>query len=224
MEGALVLFSFNIRPTFLFSVGIPCVLVDIDTGKKITNYINTASSPEAKIEPARTITGTLAPKVASFSSRGPSPDYAEIIKPDIAAPGANILAAKGNSYELMSGTSMATPHVTGIIALLKALHPNWSPAALKSAIVTTGLPQKIADPFDYGGGHINPNRAADPGLIYDIDPNDCNYFFRCTVMKTSTSCDTTSVPGYLLNLPSISVPDLSPNNYVNMQLFLYKCF
>ncbi|CAO2166680.1 unnamed protein product [Urochloa humidicola] len=204
--------------------GIPCVLVDIDTGKKIRQYLNADSSPVARIEPARTIIGKdiLAPKVASFSSRGPSPDYADIIKPDIAAPGANILAAMGNSYEIMSGTSMATPHVTGIVALLKALHPNWSPAALKSAIVTTasvtdehgmpilaeGLPRKIADPFDYGGGHINPNKAADPGLIYDIDPKDYNYFFGCTVTKSSASCNTTSVPGYLLNLPSISVPNL----------------
>ncbi|XP_066315181.1 subtilisin-like protease SBT3.5 [Miscanthus floridulus] len=200
----------------------PCVLVDIDTGKKIKKYIDSASPPVAKIEPARTSIGALlAPKVASFSSRGPSPDYADIIKPDIAAPGANILAATGNSYKIMSGTSMATPHVAGIIALLKALHPNWSPAALKSAIITTasvtdedrmpilaeGLPRKIADPFDYGGGHINPNRAADPGLIYDINPKDYNYFFDCTI-KTSVSCNATSTPGYLLNLPSISAPDL----------------
>ncbi|GJN17463.1 hypothetical protein PR202_gb04528 [Eleusine coracana subsp. coracana] len=181
-------------------------------------------SPEVKVDPTRSITGkeTLAPKVASFSSRGPSPDYPDIIKPDIAAPGANILAAKGNSYQIMSGTSMATPHVSGIIALLKVLHPNWSPAALKSAILTTasinderdmpiladGLPRKIADPFDYGSGHIDPNRAADPGLIYDIDPRDYNKFLGCTSMKTFVSCNETSLPGYYLNLPSISVPDL----------------
>jgi len=59
-------------------------------------------------------------------------------QPDIAAPGAGISAAVGDSYQIMSGTSMAAPHVAGIIALLKALHPNWSPAALKSAIVTKG--------------------------------------------------------------------------------------
>ncbi|XP_066335172.1 subtilisin-like protease SBT3.8 [Miscanthus floridulus] len=203
--------------------GIPCVLVDIDTGYKILRYIRTASSPVAKIEPSRSVTSKelLAPKVAAFSSRGPAIDYADVIKPDIAAPGASILAAVGDSYMLMSGTSMAAPHVSGIVALLKALHPDWSPAALKSAIVTTasvtdehgmpilaeGLPRKIADPFDYGGGHINPNRAADPGLIYDINPNDYNQFFRCSI-ETSISCNATSVPGYLLNLPSVSVPNL----------------
>ena len=74
-------------------------------------------------------------------------------------------------------------------------------------ILAEGLPRKIADPFDYGGGHINPNRAADPGLIYDINPNDYNQFFRCSI-ETSISCNATSVPGYLLNLPSVSVPNL----------------
>ncbi|XP_066312731.1 subtilisin-like protease SBT3.5 isoform X1 [Miscanthus floridulus] len=204
--------------------GIACVRVDLDTGYQILRYIRDTSSAVAKIEPARTFTSKelLAPKVAAFSSRGPSIYYADVIKPDIAAPGASILAAVGDSYEPKSGTSMATPHVAGIIALLKALHPQWSPAALKSAIVTTasvtdehgmpilaeGLPRKVADPFDYGGGNINPNRAADPGLIYDIDPSDYKKFFGCAISRTSASCNETLVPGYHLNLPSISIPDL----------------
>ncbi|KAK3162180.1 hypothetical protein QOZ80_1BG0086410 [Eleusine coracana subsp. coracana] len=75
-------------------------------------------------------------------------------------------------------------------------------------ILADGLPRKIADPFDYGSGHIDPNRAADPGLIYDIDPRDYNKFLGCTSMKTFVSCNETSLPGYYLNLPSISVPDL----------------
>ncbi|TVU34844.1 hypothetical protein EJB05_16698, partial [Eragrostis curvula] len=112
------------------------------------------------------------------------PSHSSLAIPDIVAPGVNILAAIEDAYVIGSGTSMATPHVAGVVALLKALHPNWSPAALKSAIMTTasvtdergmpilaeGMPWKVADPFDYGGGHINPNGAADPGLIYDIDP------------------------------------------------------
>ncbi|VAI41763.1 unnamed protein product [Triticum turgidum subsp. durum] len=192
--------------------GIACVLVDLDIGKKIASYMDDASSPMAKIEPARTVTGKeiLAPKVAMFSSRGPSPDYPAIIKPDIAAPGVNILAAKEDSYAVLSGTSMAAPHVAGVVALLKALHPNWSSAAIKSAIVTTGLPRKIADPFDYGGGNINPRGAADPGLVYDIDPQDYDKYFRCTIVKrASVHCNTTGMlPAYHLNLPSISVPNL----------------
>lgn len=71
-----------------------------------------------------------------------------------------------------------------------------------------GLPRKIADPFDYGGGNINPNKAADPGLIYDIDPSDYNKFFDCAIKRESASCNRTSVPGYHLNLPSMSIPNL----------------
>jgi subtilisin family serine protease len=73
-------------------------------------------------------------------------------QPDVAAPGVNILAAvpphnPAIAYRFSSGTSMATPHVSGIVALLKSLHPDWSPAAIKSALVTTGT--SITLPFKY---------------------------------------------------------------------------
>lgn len=69
-----------------------------------------------------------------------------LLQPDIAAPGVNILAAGPNSkpYFFSSGTSMSCPHVSGIAALLKSMHPHWSPAAIKSAIVTTGLSLHIS--------------------------------------------------------------------------------
>ncbi|KAL5229356.1 hypothetical protein ABZP36_017621 [Zizania latifolia] len=203
--------------------GIACVLVDIDIGFQVATYIGSESLPIVKIEPANSIIGNqvLAPKVAIFSSRGPSIKYPTVLKPDIAAPGVNILAAKEDGYVFDSGTSMAAPHVAGVVALLKALHPRWSHAALKSAIVTSAstedeygmpmlaeaLPRKVADPFDYGGGNINPNRAADPGLVYDIDPRDYNKFFACKIKKYDI-CNITTLPAYHLNLPSISIPEL----------------
>ncbi|MCD7468782.1 hypothetical protein HAX54_007260 [Datura stramonium] len=105
-----------------------------------------------------------------FSSRGPNSLTPEILKPDIAAPGLNILAAWSPAvsrlnFNILSGTSMACPHITGIVALLKAVHPSWSPSAIKSAIMTTAKlsdmhhkpiivdPEgKRANPFDFGSG------------------------------------------------------------------------
>ncbi|EOY32017.1 PA-domain containing subtilase family protein isoform 3 [Theobroma cacao] len=143
-----------------------------------------------------------APQVALFSARGPNiKDYsfqdADLLKPDILAPGSLIWAAwspngtdepnyVGEGFAMISGTSMAAPHIAGIAALLKQKHPHWSPAAIKSALMTTstkldraGRPLQAqqyseteamklvtATPFDYGSGHVNPRAALDPGLIF----------------------------------------------------------
>ncbi|KAM3195255.1 hypothetical protein ACQJBY_071385 [Aegilops geniculata] len=113
---------------------------------------------------------------------------------------------------------MACPHVSAVTALLKSVHPGWSPAMIKSAIVTTAtvtdrfgmpiqaeaVPRKLADPFDFGGGHIDPDRAVDPGLVYDVDAREYNKFLNCTLGYLD-GCESY----YLnLNLPSIAVPDL----------------
>ncbi|KAL0346110.1 UNVERIFIED_CONTAM: Alpha-L-arabinofuranosidase 1 [Sesamum radiatum] len=163
---------------------IPIVEVDFEAGNQILEYIEKSYEPTVMIGPSSVLVGKpLTPKVAGFSSRGPNALAPQILKPDVAAPGASILAAvppgypaNDNGFAFMSGTSMAAPHVGGIVALLRALHPHWSPAAIKSALITTawnedshmtpifceGSPAKIADPFDYGGGIVNPNGAAYP--------------------------------------------------------------
>ncbi|CAL9112145.1 unnamed protein product [Musa textilis] len=207
----------------LFCNGTVCVFVDYEIGKQITDYVTNTRSPLVKVSPTQDMVGSgvMSPRVAAFSSRGPSILFPDLIKPDITAPGFLILAAVKDSYKFDSGTSMACPHVSGVAALLKAAHPRWSPAAIKSALVTTahtankygfpmeaeGVPRKLADPFDFGGGHIDPNKAADPGLIYDVDPEDYVKFFNCTY-GPSTTCDLVDGRLYRLNLPSISIPDL----------------
>ncbi|XP_044336857.1 subtilisin-like protease SBT3.9 [Triticum aestivum] len=200
--------------------GMPCIVVDYEIAQKIASYWENTENPIVKVSPTMTVVGdgVLSPRVASFSSRGPSPLYPGILKPDITTPGVSILAAVRGSYVLFSGTSMACPHVSAVTALLKSIHPDWSPAMIKSAIVTTAsvtdgfgapieaetVPRKVADPFDFGGGHIDPDRASDPGLVYNVDAREYNKFFNCTIGLLH-GCESYQLN---LNLPSIAIPDL----------------
>jgi len=134
------------------------------------------------------------------------------LKPDILSPGYHILAAwvhnKGfapmreddyllTDYALVSGTLMSCPHVAEIAALLKASHHAWSSASIRSALMTTAdvtgnavgriidMTTEVAGtPLDFGAGHVNPNKAMDLDLVYDIEAEDCvNYL--CAMSCTS---------------------------------------
>ncbi|CAN0908687.1 Subtilisin-like protease [Linum grandiflorum] len=167
--------------------------IGYEAGNSIKAYINSTKSPVAKIAFKGTVIRKQnAPQVASFSSRGPSQSSPGIMKPDIVGPGVSTLAAwptpledtKNNNngselatFNMISGTSMACPHLSGIAALLRSAHPDWSPAAVKSAMMTTAHVtqtggQPISDMFDMGSGHVNPTGASNPGLVYDIQPED----------------------------------------------------
>ena len=123
--------------------------------------------------------------MASFSSRGPAgatvAGLANLIKPDITAPGLNILApyfagfTPPPSFNIISGTSMSSPHAAGAAALVRALRPSWTPAEVKSALMMTGITDVAKEdnvtpggPFDFGGGRINLTRAGDVGFVMDI--------------------------------------------------------
>ena len=125
--------------------------------------------------------------MASFSSRGPNKPVPGVIKPDITAPGVDILAAvntvdptKPPEFGVLSGTSMSSPHMTGAAALMRALHGNWSPAEIQSALVSTGKSSGIrkedgvkpADAFDMGGGRVDLTRAGKAGLTLDVPAAD----------------------------------------------------
>ena len=153
---------------------VPTVHVDNVSGDAIRAYVTGGGSPTAEIAPSFDAP-VPAPNIAGFSSRGPILAGAgNLLKPDIAAPGQDVIAAVappgngGDDFAAYSGTSMSSPHVAGLGALLTDLHPDWSPMMIKSALMTTGSDLLSgADPFAQGAGFVNPTGAADPGLVYD---------------------------------------------------------
>ncbi|XP_059628744.1 subtilisin-like protease SBT3.18 isoform X2 [Cornus florida] len=225
---------------------VPMVHVDISQGTKLKHYLfeyvrTKKKFPTVEISPSSSvIKKTPAPVVAPFSSRGPSSLSPDILKPDISAPGINILAAwplnksPYGGWIFQSGTSMSCPHVSGVVALIKSVHPHWSPAAIRSALMTTaytrdtthdtilaGGTTETADPFDIGAGHINPLRAMDPGLVYDMKTSDyilflCNIGYTQDQIKkmvidcygTDTSCKKSHKTNSNVNYPSITVSNL----------------
>ncbi|KAM5579658.1 subtilisin-like protease SBT1.5 [Rosa sericea] len=227
---------------------LPATAVAASTGDEIRQYITAAS--KSKSPPTATILfkGTRirvkpAPVVASFSARGPNPEAPEILKPDVIAPGLNILAAwpdkvgpsgipsdkRTTEFNILSGTSMACPHVSGLAALLKAAHPEWSPAAIRSALMTTAYTvdnrgETMLDEssgntstvMDFGAGHVHPQKAMDPGLVYDISSSDyvdflCNSNYTTkniqVVTRKVANCNGAKRAGHSgnLNYPSLSV-------------------
>ncbi|XP_044968904.1 subtilisin-like protease 4 [Hordeum vulgare subsp. vulgare] len=218
---------------------LPASEVSYDAGVKIKKYINSTANPTANISFRGTVLGTSpAPVMAFFSSRGPNVHSPGILKPDITGPGVNVIAAWPSqvphtssidpmpSFNILSGTSMSTPHLAGIAALIKSKHPDWSPAAIKSAIMTTadvtdrsGTPildeqHKAADLFAVGAGHVNPEKAMDPGLIFDISPDEyigylCGMYKSeevSVIARRAVNCSAEmTIPDYQLNYPSVSV-------------------
>jgi subtilisin family serine protease len=229
-------------------VGDAQLLPSADVGAKIggviKNYISSNPKPTATISPGHTQLGVQpSPVVAAFSSRGPNSITPEILKPDIIAPGVNILAGwtgavgptglhddnRRVSFNIISGTSMSCPHVSGLAALVKAAHPGWSAAAIKSALMTTAYTtykngetlQDVATgtpatPFAFGAGYVDPVAALDPGLVYDVTVEDYVDFF-CALNYSSAqiklitnkdvACDSSKQYRLQdLNYPSFAVP------------------
>ncbi|CAI8588768.1 unnamed protein product [Vicia faba] len=222
---------------------LPATSVSFTDGEAIKNYLfsdpnSTATivfqGTKLKVDPS--------PVVADFSSRGPNSVTPLILKPDIIAPGVNIIAAYSKSvsptflasdprrvdFNILSGTSMACPHVSGLAALIKSVHPDWSPAMIRSALMTTAYTtyknnqtlldsatNKPATPFEFGAGHVNPISALNPGLVYDLTTDDY-LSFLCALNYSSLNIEIVARRNYTcdpkkqysvtnLNYPSFAV-------------------
>jgi subtilisin family serine protease len=237
VDGSLFITD-NIFKELFVSFSFPGALITPQDGAILLSYINKSSYATATLRFEKTILGVgSAPQVASYSSRGPSASYPAVLKPDISAPGSLIFASWAQNstvgfvrshelfapFNIISGTSMACPHVSGIAALLKAAHPEWSPAMIRSAIMTTasyldntlnpikdvGTRGHVATPLAMGSGQIVPNKALDPGLVYDAGPRDyikllcaSNFTYEQIKVITHSSSANCSDASEDLNYPS----------------------
>jgi hypothetical protein len=127
---------------------------------------------------------------------------------------------------------MSAPHVAGVAALLRQAHPDWSPASIKSALMTTAYQavdrqdgETPAHAFDFGSGHIDPNRANDPGLVYDVTDDEYDAFACGTGSPAidEVRCDELaaggfSFEGFALNQPSIGVSRLANTQTVTRRV------
>ncbi|KQZ43780.1 S8 family serine peptidase [Duganella sp. Root1480D1] len=215
---------------------IPTVHLNFADGSAARTWVATHADGMSNIgKSVLTTSAVPAPQMASFSSRGPNKHNANILKPDLTAPGVDILAGVTADYNTPAerdaiangtltpyanwasyqGTSMSSPHVAGLGALMRQAHPDWSPAAIKSALMTTaydtfadGQPGMAAGtlPWGQGAGHVRPNKAVDPGLVYDSGPVDW-IRFMCGIpgtLSASFCAPYGTIQSYNLNLASLT--------------------
>jgi len=209
---------------------VPTIHLTSAAAAPVKAYAATAGATASMT--ATDTTPVVAPVMAGFSSYGPAlAGNGDLLKPDITAPGVDVIAAvsppgnSGRDFDAYSGTSMSSPHIAGIATLIKAAHPNWSPAAIKSAIMTTASTKDTsghpiqwafgdATPLNYGAGHVVPGSAFDPGLVYDSTPTDwirygCGISQFQLITDPSLCATVGSIDASDLNYASIAVGDLA---------------
>ncbi|MCD9640091.1 hypothetical protein HAX54_025163 [Datura stramonium] len=222
---------------------LPALAVGRKVGNLIRQYVKSEKNPVAVLSFGGTVVNVKpSPVVAAFSSRGPNTVTPQILKPDVIGPGVNILAAwsgavgptglekdtRRTKFNIMSGTSMSCPHISGLAALLKAAHPDWSPSAIKSALMTTAYVRdttnsplrdaeggQLSTPWAHGSGHVDPHKALSPGLVYDITPEDYIKFLcsldyelghiQAIVKRPNVTCAKKFADPGQINYPSFSV-------------------
>ncbi|MEU5871863.1 S8 family serine peptidase [Glycomyces sp. NPDC047369] len=211
------------------SQSVPVIHVSYSDGQELTEWIASKSRPKVEVETSE-LEGQNAPFMAAFSSNGPALSAGQnLLKPDITAPGLEVLAGitpdnhAGNDFATAQGTSMASPHIAGLAALIASAHPDWSPMAIKSAMMTTSYQTdqdgnaiqrgtEDATPFDFGAGHVDGAEMFDPGLVYDSGVVEWVQYVCGTAeaYKIQSLCDSYgSMDPSQLNYPSVTVAELT---------------
>jgi subtilisin family serine protease len=233
---AVVVFS-NDQPLQVMAgnvtgIDIPAVMMGQADGQLLRDKLFEGDEIEITLDKSIFINFAEAGNImGSFSGRGPSLADPDFLKPDIVAPGVRILGGqspdvangfRGEDFQYLSGTSQSAPHVAGLAALIKQQHPDWSPAEIKSSLMTTARQNLLkesagaaADPFDMGAGHVVPNLAIDPGLLYDTRIEEYDAYL-CSIglaRINEQACEALAANGLILdardvNLPSIAVTEL----------------
>jgi len=211
--GGMLLYNPELQGLLVDNHFLPAVHLENDTGAALLAFLSGHIGVTATF-PAGAATSVQGDVMAAFSSRGGPRQPFGISKPDVTAPGVQILAGHtpqpddalngpaGELFRTIQGTSMSSPHVAGAAALLRALHPTWSPGQIKSALMTSANTLGVfkedgitpMDPFDAGSGRIDLSRAGDPGLTFNA--RALSYLLRASRLWT-------------VNYPSLFVPALS---------------
>lgn len=195
---------------------VPTVHLDGRAASAVRGYARTPGARASLAADGRD--RTRVPQIAEFSSRGPAtPGEGDVMKPDLSAPGVSIVAAvappanSGRRWDLYSGTSMASPHVAGLAALIHARRPDWSPMEVKSAMMTTAYNLRgNRSPLTQGAGHVNPRRFLNPGLTFDSQASDWMGFLagQGVVTAGGNPISLHPIAANQLNVPSIGISEL----------------
>ncbi|GAB3655925.1 hypothetical protein GCM10028833_31020 [Glycomyces tarimensis] len=215
--------------TVVTSQAVPTLHVDYSSGLELAEWVAATEDPVVSVTTSEREKQT-APSMAAFSSSGPAQAAGQnLLKPDITAPGVEILAGltpehnRGNDYGASQGTSMSSPHIAGLAALLVSENPDWTPMAVKSAMMTTAYQTdnsgdpiqrggEDATPFDFGAGHVDGKAMFDPGLVYESNATDWIQYICGTseAAKIAATCESVgSIDPSQLNYPSIAVGELA---------------
>jgi subtilisin family serine protease len=217
---------------------IPTVMLGVPDSLTVKQYAETPGATATLVSGNRTQKHIPYPQIAGFSSRGPSTaSGGDLVKPDIAAPGVDILGAVapasdlGRNFDFVSGTSMAAPHISGLAAIYLGVHPTWAPMTVKSALMTTAVDTKTVtgqhdrDPFAQGAGEVWPKSMLKPGLVFNASEPDWLAYLKALGLKApgvDTHTAVAAVDPSDYNAPSIAVGQLLDRQTVTRRVTAVK--